>query len=182
MCAEDAIDIETDQKAANFFQKVLEKKKQEPPVPEDEEAQRMRLGGLVRERLNALTSDAEGADPETSTMATEVLKALEEGHILFGIKPQEYGVDHIHVWKKTLRIKHQKNSDQREVNLAMVGLTVRVDQDPSRMKQFFTPDMVKQLYEFHTTTPLDTTRFTTEMLANITLKEPGLGEFPKVVT
>lgn len=185
MCAEDAIDVETDQKAANLFQKVLDKKKQEPPVPEDEEELRTRLGGVVRERLVALSSEganAEGSEVSVSTMAAEVLKGLEDGQILFGIKPRVEGTEYVQVWKKTLRIKQQKNADQLAVNLAMVGLTVRDDQDPSRMKQFFTPDMVKQLYEFHTTTPLDATRFTTAMLTNITLKEPGLGEFPKVAT
>lgn len=183
MCAENAIDVETDQKAANLFEKVLQEKKQASPVPEDEEELRMRLGGLVRERLNALVSEgtsAEGAEVSMSAMASEVLEGLEEGKILFGIKPQEYGVDHVQVWKKTLRIKHQKNTDQHEVNLAMVGLTVRDDQDSSRMKQFFTPEIVKQLYEFHTNTPLDASRFTTAMLSKITLKEAGLGEFPKL--
>lgn len=171
MSSEDAIDVQSDPMAASLFRKALAKTRREARTPEEEEAIRTHVGALVRDRLMKLTESA---------MAPEVLKALEDGQILFGVKTKLETNDLIQVLKNTVQMA-QKNGDAEQVaSFSMVALVLREDVDEQMMRDVLTPRWIRKLYEFHNETPVDATRFTTTLLSRITLKDPDLGAFPKL--
>lgn len=172
---EEAIDVQTDAMAAGLFRNVLAKSRREARTSEEEEAIRAHVAALVRMRLSALA-----IDPSMGTRATEVLKALEDGQILFGVKTKLETDDLVQVRKNVVRMARKNGDVKEEASFSMVALVMREDVDEQMMKDILTPAKVRQLYAYHKDTPGDATRFTTTLLSRIHLKESGLGAFPKL--
>lgn len=175
MSTEESIDVQTEPMAASLFRKALAKTRREARTPDEEEAIRVHVAALVKKRLSALA-----AEPSTGTRATEVLKALEEGQILFGVKTKLETEDLVQVRKNIVRMAQKSGDIKEEASFSMVVLIVREDVDESVIRDVLTPGKVRELYAFHKDTPPDATRFTTTLLSRIKLKEPGLGAFPKL--
>ncbi|MBI4066284.1 hypothetical protein HY411_01065 [Candidatus Gottesmanbacteria bacterium] len=177
MNTEEAINVQTDAMAENLFRKALAKTRREARTPEEEEAIRRHVATLVKNRLSTFV-----ADPSITIQATEVLQALEEGQILFGVKTILETDDLIHVRKNVVRMAQKHGDVEQAASFSMVALVLREDVDEQMIRAILTPGKVRELYAFHKDTPHDATRFTTTLLSRINLKEPGLGAFPKLDT
>lgn len=175
MSGEDSIDVQTDPLAKDLFHTVLAKTTRNVRTPEEEEAICRKVATLVKKRLSTLATDA-----SIGRQAGAVLKALEEGQILFGVKTKLETEDLVQVRKNVVRMA-QKNGDvKEEASFSMVALVVREDMDERMFRDVLTPGKVRELYAFHKEIPPDATRFTTTLLSRINLEEPGLGAFPKL--